>query len=77
MSGTRDAAQSWQRKCTETMTEIGFRIGKVSPCHFFHSDWQVCGLVHGDDFVFAGRRDYLDKIAEHMRGKFKIKVAGR
>lgn len=75
MYGTRDVAQNWQRKCAETMKEIGFAIGDVSPCHFFHSGWQVCGLMHMDDFVFAGYREYFDKIADHMRGKFKVKVA--
>lgn len=27
--------------------------GRASPCHLYHCTWQLCGLMHGDDFVFA------------------------
>lgn len=75
MYGTRDAAQNWQRKCTDTMREIGFDRGKVSPCHVFHTKWQVCGPVHGHDFVFVGMRNSPDMICEHIKHEFKVKIA--
>lgn len=73
--GTRDAAQNWQRKCSGTVRELGFVTGQASPCHSHQADWGVCGIVHGDDFVFVGGNECLQQIAEHMRRKYKIKVA--
>lgn len=36
MRGTRETAQHRQTKCTQTVRELGFAIGRASPCHFFH-----------------------------------------
>lgn len=62
-------------KCADTVGDIGFCIGRASPCHFYHSGQNVCGLVHGDDFVLAGVKKHLESIEQHMRTKFKVKVA--
>lgn len=68
MHGTREAAQHWQRKSTETMWEFGFAIGQVSPCHFFHNIWQACGLVHGNNNSFVGEgRESQGHIEAHCR----------
>lgn len=72
---TRHAVQKWQRKCSESMPELGFVLGKVPPCPFFHLGWKVCGLMHGDDFVLVGIKGQLSKIADHMKNKFNVKVA--
>ena len=66
MYGTRDAAQNWQKKCSEVVQELGFRVGRVSPCHFYHAESGTCGMVHGDDFVFVGRRNFLKGVSKHM-----------
>ncbi len=34
MSGTRDAAQNWEREYESAFTNLGFRQGKSSPCLF-------------------------------------------
>lgn len=57
-----DAAQNWQHRCSGTVREVGFTIEKVSPCHFFHRDWQVCGLERSNDFVLFGVMNYLGRI---------------
>lgn len=74
MYGTRDAAQSWQTICPEIDTELGSSTGKSWSCHLYYGTWQVCGIVPGDDFVPAGRKDYLKKSSEYMATKVKIKV---
>lgn len=74
MYGTRDVAQDWQSKCSEPVREIGFDIGKASPCHYFKTEWGVCGMVHGDDFVSAGK-DKFSQIADYMMGKPSVNVA--
>lgn len=52
-------------------------IGQVSPCHLFHETMQVCGLVHGGEFVFREHNKYLEDIVEHMVGKLKTKTPTR
>lgn len=68
MSGTGDAVQNWQTTCTETMRELGFNTGRVSPCHFHHQSSDTCGMVHSDDFVFAGTEKFLRKARHTWRG---------
>lgn len=45
----------------------------------YRRHWGLCGLVHGDDFVFTGAAKHLAGIAEHLGRKFevKMKVAGK
>lgn len=61
--GRRDAAQSWQRKCSETVRELGVVKGKASPCHFYQDHWGVCCIVLCDDFALAGGKQHLEAIA--------------
>ena len=74
MYGARDAAQAWQKEYTQTLEELGFCRGKASPCHVVHHAWDVPVFVHGDDFVFSGSDDHLQKIKDHFAGKYSIKV---
>lgn len=64
MKVARDVAQNWQRKCSGTIQELGFAIGKASPIHLYHPNWDVCGLVHGDDFVFVLSNSHLATIGK-------------
>lgn len=66
MCGTRDAAQNWQTKCFESVRELGLVRGRASSCHFYQLSWRVCGLLYGDDFVFAGESAHLKRISAHM-----------
>lgn len=55
--------------------EPGLTIGNASPCHFYHPRWGVCGIVHGDEFVFAVTDRGFETIGKHMGDKFKGKNA--
>lgn len=74
MYGTGDAAQSWQRKCAETVHSSGFPTLEVSPCHFYHRKRGVCGVVHGGGCL-RGISRHLERIATHKSSKFNAKVA--
>lgn len=41
----------------------------------YQSDCDVCGIAHGDDFVFVGKRHHLQAVAGHLAKKCKVKVA--
>ena len=51
MNETRAAAHDWQSEVTRTMTELGFKQSKASPCVFWHRQRDIKALVHGDDFI--------------------------
>lgn len=73
--GTRNMAQNWRRKFSETVHALGVVTGKISPCQFHHVAWQACGLVHRADFVFVGTTRNLKRVTEHIGNKLKIMVA--
>ena len=54
--GTRDAASNWEAEVRRVMCSVlGFRVGKTSPCIFFHKERELRCSVHGDDFAVLGR----------------------
>ena len=57
MHGTLDAAQRWSFHYTAVLEEVGFIVGKASPCNLFHDALGVSALVHGDDFFIVGRTE--------------------
>ena len=72
--GTRDAAMNWAAAYTSVMLDMGFRKGKSSPCSFVHKEWDICTVVHGDDFLSVGPAENLKKMDTAMRAKFKVKT---
>lgn len=76
MYGTGDAAQNWQRRCSETVRELGFVTGKVTLCHFYHDKWCVCGMAHGDEFVFARESSHIKGTSALTPKRFKVSVMG-
>ena len=74
MYGTRDAAQAWQREYTSALKELGFQVGKASPCHFHHPQWGVSLAVHGDDFLATGPEHRIKQLMARMAAKYKIKT---
>lgn len=58
--------ENWQRKCAQIGRALGFRVGKVSPCHLFCKEENILGLVRGDDVVVVGRTEHLEDIADYM-----------
>lgn len=60
MYGTRDATRNWGYAYTQFMRSIGFEGAKSSPCVFKHTEREVSGVVHGDDFNVFGWNKQLD-----------------
>ncbi len=57
--GTRDAAVNWTRTFTGHLEQIGFTVGRASPCNFHHPEKNIALTVHGDDFTSTGREEDL------------------
>ena len=74
MYGTLDAAEQWSLHYSKVLLQAGFRQGKASPCHFYHSLYQVRILVHGDDFVIVGRRAGRQYAEQVLGNAYDIKT---
>ena len=72
MSGTKAAAQNWQKKFQETMATLGFSIGKAPPVLFCHSQRSLKSLVHGEDFVVSGEHVDLVWMRNELESKLEI-----
>ena len=78
MYGTRPAAQNWQNEVIDTVTSIGFEVGKASPCVFYHKERDIMTYIHGDDFLSSGEEAALKWLQESLEKKYSIstKVIG-
>ena len=54
------------------MKKWGFKRGKYNPCLYFHEEWNVKVLVHGDDFVSVGTRSQVNKFKDKLEGRFEL-----
>ena len=72
--GTRDAAKNWQDEVARVMRRWGFAQGVYNPCLYYHAEWGIRTLVHGDDFVSAGGREGMKKFRRVLEERFKIKT---
>ena len=70
--GTRDAAMNWTATFTRHLVELGFAVGKCSPCNFSHSARDMAVTVHGDDFTCAGSTADLRWLKSKMEEKYEI-----
>ena len=77
MYGTRDAGSIWENVYSEVLVSMGFQQGKASPCCFYHPEWDLSCVVHGDDFTCLGVASSLDKYENAMKEAFDIKLKGR
>ena len=75
--GTRDAAQNWEEEHAETLTGLGLKQGKYSPCVFYHPEQEIRVVVHGDDFTILGRNKALDWLRKEMGKQMEIKYKER
>ena len=74
MYGTRDAATNWQKEVAKVMTQWGFIRGKYNPCLYWHKEWNLQTLVHGDDFVTVGNRLEVKRFQAKLAERFEIKT---
>ena len=71
---TRAAAINWQEEVAKQMSTWGFKRGKYNPCLYYHPQWKVETLIHGDDFVSVGEEALLKKMERKMTERFEIKT---
>ena len=74
MYGTRDAAQNWERECSNKLVEQGFTKGKTSPCDYYHSQRNIQVYVHGDNFVAVAHRAQNKWFRDQLTSAYKIKT---
>lgn len=72
MSGTRDEAQNWQKKLSGS---AGPRRGRHRHATTTTARGScAASIVHGDDVVLSGRKEYLGQTSEYMATKFSVNV---
>ena len=77
MYGCRDSGSIWEEVYSQALKDMGFVQGTGSPCCFFHPQWALACVVHGDDFTCLGTDDSLDLYESAMKRAFDIKLKGR
>ena len=58
----------------DTLQAAGYVQGKANPCLFYHAEFNVSVIVHGDDFVALGPGQHLGNIKATLSDKYKIKI---
>ena len=77
--GLCDAARAWYMRVKSVLTELGVQKCPLDNSLFF---WHVNGILEGviciyvDDFLFAGTKDFVDKIIMRFMKKFQIGNTG-
>jgi hypothetical protein len=77
MYGTRRAADGWQSEYSGSLIQFGFVQGTSSACVFTHTERQIMGSVHGDDFTCSGSRPQLQWLETQLRSKYELTVGAR
>ena len=72
--GTRDAAVNWQDEVARYLKKLGFARGRSNPCLYYHRQWDVQVLVHGDGFVSVGDRERLKDFRRKLDERFEMKT---
>ena len=72
--GTQDAAANWQETLSVQLASLGFTRGAGYPCLFCHHDRGIWTLVHGDDYVSAGRPGKLAWLKAELEKCYETKT---
>ena len=56
------------------MLDLGYTIGRYSPCLTYHRQGDIVNLFHGDDLVFAGEASAVHTIMQALAKHFQLKV---
>ena len=76
MYGLRDAGACFDKRVEEIMEELGYRVGRFSPCLYYNVKSMVVVFRHGDDFVVLGRRADVKEFAAQLGEKLIVKERG-
>ena len=71
--GTRDAARNLQKEYTGFMKEIGFQVGRASPCNFYHPKPGISCIVHGDNFTSCGPESAIEWFKAKLEATYESK----
>ena len=72
--GMRDAAKGWQETLSAHLETIGFRRGRWHPFVFHHPERDIKTLVHGHDYVSAGRDESMDCMESELAKAYEIQT---
>jgi hypothetical protein len=75
--GCRPAAQAREEHYSALLERNGFRRLKDVPVAFRHEERDMCGVVHGDDFVWEGRDEDRDWMLAVLSKEYESKNRGR
>ena len=75
--GCRPAAQAWEEHYSALLVKEGFRRMQTVPVVFVHEQRDLCGVVHGDDFVWVGLDDDLSWVLKVLENAYELKNRGR
>ena len=71
--GTRKAVHNWKKKLQSVLIEMNFEIGTWLPAIVCCRERDVCGFVHGDDFIFVGKSMQLAWAESRFNEKLILK----
>ena len=71
--GTRDAANAWDEFFNEAVVRREYEVGLSSPCLYYCAAEDSAGWRHGDDLVFEGPDEWLDRLEEGLRSEMILK----
>ena len=77
LHGCSLAAQAWEQHYSSVLASVGFKRLFSSPVALYHSERDLVGVVHGDDFVFVGVDKDLDFVLRVLKEKYELKDRGR
>ena len=69
----RKAAQNREKMWQSVLIEMNFDIGTWSPAIVGCREREVCGFVHGDDFIFVGELMQLAWTESRLNEKLILK----
>jgi len=73
--GTRDAAANFQAEVRRFMRSIGFKEGRYNVTTYYHKDYDIKCMVHGDDFVSSCTREAAEWFRRNLERRFEIKTS--
>jgi hypothetical protein len=72
----RPAAKAWEEDYAARLTGAGFVRGVAAPTVFYHPQWDIRIVVHGDDFTTTGRQKDLERFRSLMAEWYLMTVKG-
>ena len=72
--GTREAVLNWQETLSQHLVESGLTRGVGFPSVFYHREWDIWTLVHGDDYFSTGSVESLAWLEQTLAKKYEIKT---